>query len=48
MKPIGTLAPFELSETDREVLATKEGDFVPHNWEELQDLISMTILETED
>ena len=48
MKPIEDLAPFELSETDRQVLALKDQEFVPHDWENLKILISMTTLEIQD
>ncbi|KAF9890528.1 hypothetical protein FE257_005933 [Aspergillus nanangensis] len=32
--------PFELSEADLEALATKDEDFVPHNWEDLKEVIA--------
>ncbi|KNG79865.1 hypothetical protein ANOM_011778 [Aspergillus nomiae NRRL 13137] len=32
-------APFELSHADKEVLATTEEDFIPHTWEDFQNII---------
>lgn len=31
--------PFELSDADREVLSQQDEDFVPHTWDELQQVI---------
>lgn len=31
--------PFELSETDKEILQTTEEDFVPHDWEDMKAII---------
>lgn len=31
--------PFELSETDKEVLQTAEENFVPHDWEDMKAII---------
>ncbi|KAB8270713.1 hypothetical protein BDV30DRAFT_241201 [Aspergillus minisclerotigenes] len=33
-------APFELSKADKVVLTTTEEDFVPHTWEDIQEIIA--------
>ncbi|GMF71428.1 unnamed protein product [Aspergillus oryzae] len=37
-------APFELSKADKVVLTTTEEDFVPHTWEDIQEIIGQKTL----
>jgi hypothetical protein len=36
------LPAFNLTDTDREVLAMTDDQFVPHDWDNLKDIIGMT------